>query len=173
MMEFLRILLWGLLSLPEKDWKKRNIDKEIEDGMKLAQRSLIKSQQLNEDLTLGSEPGHSKSTRKLMKAFSTQRYILEEDEKEFYLQVAKVWVGGLFNSYYVALSCSGIFLVTYLSTFLLHPYLSGWSTVIWTMILFFSSIIGILNAIRIEGGRKWLLLLLNVFFFIIFIMIMS
>ncbi|PBB04837.1 MULTISPECIES: hypothetical protein [Salimicrobium] len=171
--EFIRLLLWVLFSHPAKKREKKDVNNSIEDLMKLTQQNLVKSQRLNQDLTKGPVPGPTKSIKKLINAFEKNRYLLEEDEQEFYLQVARVWAGGLFNNYYIALICSGIFLVTYLSTFLLYPYLSGWSTIIWMMILFFSAIIGIINALCIEGGIKWLLLLLNVFFFIIFIMIMS
>ncbi|MGP4070619.1 hypothetical protein [Halobacillus sp. B29] len=169
MIEFIRILLGVIFSYPENKRGKRDVNKDIEELLKIAQQNLVKSQRLNKDFTIGPVPGPTKSTRKLIDAFVRNRSLLEESEQKFYLQVAEEWAIKLFNSYYVTLVCTGVFLITYFSTYLIYPYLTGQSSVIWLMTLILSSFIGIISAKRIKGRRKWVFLPLNIFLFTAFL----
>ncbi|MFC4559603.1 hypothetical protein ACFO3D_15500 [Virgibacillus kekensis] len=173
MVEFTRLLLKLLFIMYGDKLKNKNVFEDIQNLMKRGQRTFIDSHQLNEDLTKGPVAGPNRSTRKLINAFVTNRYILEEDEQEFYLHVAKEWVGGIIKSYHVSLIFAILFIVTYLSTFFLHPYISGWIGLFWIIILLLSPFISLFSAFWVKGWKKWVLISLNIFFFITFIMIMA
>ncbi len=173
MVDFMRFLLKLLFTMYGDKLKKMDVFEDIQNLMRRARQTFIDSHQLNEDLTKGPVPGSTKSTRKLIKAFVINRCLFEEDEQEFHLRVARNWAGRILKSFHVSLFFTALFLITYLSIFFLHSYISGWIGFLWIVILFLSPLIGFISAFWVKGWKKWGLILLNIFFFITFIMIMA
>ena len=171
---FTRFLLSILLIPSEAKLKKKNVHQDVKNLMEKIEIALIKGDYLRKDLTKGQMEGPTKSSRILINAYTSNREMLEINEPDFYLQVAKDWASVLFKRRHRrSLICIIVFLVTYLSAFVLHEYISGWIGALWLMILFFSPILGILSVVLGKGWKKWLLILVNIFLLIVFFMIVS
>lgn len=170
----LRLLLSLLLNQSDAKLKKKSSFKEIGNLMKRIESNLVTNKQLNEDLTKGPVNGRTKSSRTLISAFVTHREMKEEEEENFYLQVARDWAGVLTRRRHrLSLICIIFYLVFYIGSIFFHHYISGWSGLVWIMVLFLAPLIGVFSAAWGKGWKKWVLLLVNLYLFSVTIMIVT
>ncbi|MYL39800.1 hypothetical protein [Halobacillus litoralis] len=160
---FLRFLMRLML--------KRNMYKEPIKVIEKFRERFISKGYLNDDLSKGPETPKYSIIDSLVSAFESLRYYRNEDD--FYLQVAKQWVGDLYSSNH---KISSFFVIVYglilLTVFINQSFITIPGEMMFIG-LFVLPLLGFISAIGGRGWKRLMLMSINILVFAYSIIIVA
>ncbi|MDV2582792.1 hypothetical protein [Alkalibacillus haloalkaliphilus] len=166
----IRLSLYLLFKHKASKLKKTKSYEDVNSLMKNLLNSLVRSKNLNDDITVGPEIVNSKSGRKLVSVFVANRNKSNEDD--FYVQVAKEWIEGYEKKFHrISIIFIILFILLWFSGIFLNQYISNVYGLIFVLGLFLFPVFGFVFAGLGKGGEKWLLIVVNVLCFMVFVSI--
>ncbi|RWZ54550.1 hypothetical protein EQV77_14875 [Halobacillus fulvus] len=141
-----------------KNRKKRSY-KETVKNTKFLEEILVKNRQMNEDYTAGPEQVNTEAGKRALSAFISQRD--KQDQEDFYLYVAQEWVKNLDRksirtSILLVFVFLGLCLITIGLTQIVGD-IGGTPALVILATIIFTPVIGVFNALRGKGWKKWLM----------------
>lgn len=167
----LRYITHSTISIRNVTNRQKKKYKEIVKTMEFLEETLLDFKLLNNDYTEGPEPVNTKAARRVQSAFVSQRD--KREEQDFYLYVAKAWVKDLDrisirNSIiFLFLIFTLIFTVMVL-TLIIGP-IAGTPALLLIAVVLLFSLLGLVNALRGKGWKKWTMLGLHLLVLYVFL----